>query len=267
MECFSPITIKDPRVPHMDRYIRVPCGKCLACRVKLTNHWFVRIYDELKTTTGYFITLTYDDEHLPFDKNGAPMVSKDDIQKFMKRFRKFLGVKGIRYFLCSEYGPNTFRPHYHMLLWNVPLKKEGLYLALLDTWHKGFVSVRAVTDSRIKYCVKYCLCETDLPEGLTPVFRLMSKGIGKDYVANRGYWHSGNLDHYYYPYGKFHYPLPRYFAERLYTSDERAEANIRWQSSLPVLETHEDFVNYELRKRDYESTVMKKYKKSRKKYG
>lgn len=48
-----------------------------------------------------------------------------DIQLFFKRLRKLVyadkhiseAQSYLRYFLVSEYGPTTFRPHYHMLLW------------------------------------------------------------------------------------------------------------------------------------------------------
>lgn len=39
-----------------------------------------------------------------------------DVQKFLKRFRKHLNKitdEKIKYYICSEYGPVRFRPHYH----------------------------------------------------------------------------------------------------------------------------------------------------------
>lgn len=45
-------------------------------------------------------------------------VSKRDIQLFLKRFRKVLSNysdEKIRYYVVSEYGPKTFRAHYHLL--------------------------------------------------------------------------------------------------------------------------------------------------------
>ena len=44
----------------------------------------------------------------------VPMLSKTDLQKFFKRLRKSYGKK-VRYFACGEYGPEHFRPHYHVL--------------------------------------------------------------------------------------------------------------------------------------------------------
>lgn len=51
---------------------------------------------------------------------GIPYVSKRDIQLYLKRLRKLLYEKFsyrpvFRYFIIAEYGPTTFRPHYHGL--------------------------------------------------------------------------------------------------------------------------------------------------------
>ncbi len=50
------------------------------------------------------------------------VVCKKDIQNFLKRCRRRLEYhyvgndnKSFRYFICSEYGPKTFRPHYHAI--------------------------------------------------------------------------------------------------------------------------------------------------------
>lgn len=48
-------------------------------------------------------------------------LSKRDIQLFLKILRKkiyerFQVFNSVRYFICGEYGPKTFRPHYHCLL-------------------------------------------------------------------------------------------------------------------------------------------------------
>lgn len=43
-----------------------------------------------------------------------PTLSKTDVQKFLKRLRKNYGKK-VRYFICGEYGPKSFKPHYHIL--------------------------------------------------------------------------------------------------------------------------------------------------------
>lgn len=54
-----------------------------------------------------FITLTYDDEHLPL---GMSLVPKD-LQDFLKRFRSRIAPIKVRYYGVGEYGDQTQRPH------------------------------------------------------------------------------------------------------------------------------------------------------------
>ena len=61
-----------------------------------------------------FLTLTYDDDHLP--PNGS--LVKSDLQKFFKRLRKNSGKK-MAYFACGEYGEQTARCHYHVILFGL----------------------------------------------------------------------------------------------------------------------------------------------------
>lgn len=103
-------------------FLEVPCGKCILCREKKANEWVSRGMAETQSSTNipYFITLTYNDNCLP--RNG---VRKRAAQLFMKRLRINLSREtgesfNLRFFLCSEYGSKTKRPHYHAILWNVP---------------------------------------------------------------------------------------------------------------------------------------------------
>lgn len=62
-----------------------------------------------------FITLSYNEKHLPEDMS----IDITHFQKFLKRYRKYLKAedeenpKPIRYFHCGEYGEENLRPHYH----------------------------------------------------------------------------------------------------------------------------------------------------------
>ena len=105
MQCTSPYWLKKEQ-------FEVPCGHCIADRIAYSREWTVRLMHELDDwDRAGFVTLTYDNEHLPCDGS----ISKDVMQKFLKRFRKRLDGAKIKYFLCGEYGDpkNTFRPHYH----------------------------------------------------------------------------------------------------------------------------------------------------------
>lgn len=96
---------------------QVPCGKCDECLAQHARHWAERCSLEAKKSKdNYFVTLTYNDNELP--PNG---LEKKHLQLFLKSLRKkFPGVK-IRFFGCGEYGSKTFRPHFHLILFNCPL--------------------------------------------------------------------------------------------------------------------------------------------------
>lgn len=93
--------------------LSLPCGQCVGCRLERSRQWAVRCVHEASLyEDNSFLTLTYDDDHLPRD--GSLHVS--DFQCFMKRLRKSIAPKRVRYYHCGEYGETTGRPHYHALL-------------------------------------------------------------------------------------------------------------------------------------------------------
>lgn len=135
-----------------------------------------------------FITLTYaeEPEHRGLDK--------EHFKKFMKRLRKALAPKKIRFFMCGEYGkvyqdndygspplPHPLqdgrealgRPHYHAIIFGHDFglshpEKEGLeihsvskaiYLykcpSLERIWGHGFVTVGEVTRESAAYTARY----------------------------------------------------------------------------------------------------------------
>ena len=70
--------------------IPLPCGKCLACKLSKAREWAVRcVLEASMYEENCFVTLTYDDEHLPTDH----LVSRKAIQDFIKRLRKYHKIK------------------------------------------------------------------------------------------------------------------------------------------------------------------------------
>ena len=99
----------------------------------------------------FFITLTYDDAHLPYNQS----LSVRDFQLFMKRLRKEFG-SGVRFFHCGEYGEKTGRPHYHAILFNCDFKDKKIHTVrnghrvyvsqqLNDIWGNGLTEIGSVT--------------------------------------------------------------------------------------------------------------------------
>ena len=85
MQCTAPITLFKVGKQYYPQGLQVPCGKCLACRIKNRKEWQIRMLHELNYhDDAVFLTLTYSDEYLP-DNN---TLVKRDLQLFIKRLRK-----------------------------------------------------------------------------------------------------------------------------------------------------------------------------------
>lgn len=110
-----------------DMPVTIACGKCIGCRLDYARNWAIRCYHEAQMWEhNCFITLTYDDDHLPVSHS----LELDHFQKFMKRLRKMfsdskvcpINAKAwsprIRFFHCGEYGARNSRPHYHACIFN-----------------------------------------------------------------------------------------------------------------------------------------------------
>lgn len=139
----------------------VPCGNCLGCDLERSRQWAVRCMHEASLhENNAFVTLTYDDEHLPaggsLDPSAFPL--------FMRRLRK--ESPGVRYFYCGEYGEELRRPHYHALLfgwWPADARRCGARgdhavfrsEALSRLWRCGFSEVGDVSFDSAAYVARY----------------------------------------------------------------------------------------------------------------
>lgn len=178
MKCISPIRLKDDK----GRIYYVPCQKCAWCRKSLRDQWVFRLQMEKKFNPyARFLTLTYDDDHIKFnvdDETGVmtPTLSKSDIGEFHKALWN-AGFK-FRFLVSGEYGPKTFRPHYH----GVYFSKERI--PFLDFWKNGAncTDYPAKVQS-FKYVLKYVLKGGFVPEGADPLFHTMSRrpGLGSQF--------------------------------------------------------------------------------------
>ena len=156
MSCINPVRIRSPY--REDKYIYVGCGQCAWCRKEKRDEWFIRFKVEQRDNLyTKFITLTYDDDNLPFylDEDTGECGyygNKEDCQKFIKRLRK-RGFK-FKYFLVSELGSSSDRLHYHALLFtNDDIKDSDVRSA----WFKGVTDTQDADDGCLKYVTKYIL--------------------------------------------------------------------------------------------------------------
>jgi len=139
----------------------IKCGQCSGCKLEKARQWALRIKHEASLhANNTFITLTYDNEHLP---PTGTLVLKH-WQDFMKRLRKKYSHKKLSFYHCGEYGEKQGRPHYHAIIFNhqfsdlipIPRKKDLHTSEILKTlWGKGYVSVGSVTFESASYVASY----------------------------------------------------------------------------------------------------------------
>lgn len=204
-------------------FIQIPCNCCTSCRLDYSRQWANRCMLELEYhKSAYFVTLTYDDFHVPIDyysdDQGEAFPSmtlrKRDLQLFMKRLRKQFG-DGIRFFAAGEYGSDTFRPHYHLIIFGLELNDLEVYKqqrgfiyynskSLQNIWSEnvgsnrcpeyvpyGYAVVAPVTWETCAYTARYVMKKLKGPSAefydrfaLEPPFTLMSRNPG---IAHQWY--------------------------------------------------------------------------------
>ena len=163
-----------------------------------------------------FVTLTYDEDHLP--PHASLVVS--DLQKFFKRLRKEVSSSGnsIRYFACGEYGDRFGRPHYHAIIFGLSQSKRDKDL-ISSKWPFGRCYYGSAEPDSIRYVAQYIdkkfsgdLAKTEYDEKnalLYFAFRLLV--LGKRTLKNReqltqmGYCTVRGVMH----------SLPRYYLNKL----------------------------------------------------
>lgn len=162
--------------------LQVPCGQCMSCRKAYASNWANRCMLEAKQHKfNYFVTLTYSDLNLIFapyyDRETGeitlqPTIDLDDVSAFLKRLREKWRVDythtGIRFFACGEYGEEFGRPHYHLILFNLPIydlrklpNADGKEMCqsniISELWNMGRVSIQPVNWRTCAYTARYCI--------------------------------------------------------------------------------------------------------------
>lgn len=227
--CLHPLRVRNKFTNEM---VTVPCGKCSACTSKRAYIMEQRLnMERLSWKYCLFVTLTYDNEHLPLLKmpeqnvlidtdakrihpikgvkivslvddlkkvhlyndatfaktkqfielqthhfGGVPYLSSVDIQRFIKRLRITIDRKyknyelqekntpSFRYFACAEYGPSTFRPHYHLLLFFSSAFIASYIQEFINTcWQYGYTDTSFVSECNSSYVASYVNSVAHLP--------------------------------------------------------------------------------------------------------
>lgn len=244
MKCFQPI-IQKLKTPIWSKYdnkfvetVILPCGKCAACINRKIMEWTFRLDNErINSAVTYFVTLTYNNYHVPINKYGKMELKKEHVQQFLKKlrydhdndpeygifedhyFKCDLKNEQIRYYAVGEYGTEKKRPHYHLVMYNTGKK------SIIDNWEYGEVDIQIPKSSQaIGYVIKYLhkRIYKITPKNVKPEFSLMSKGIGLSYVEKMKSWHKKNLDILYTSNETMtKIPMSRFYREKLFTEQER----------------------------------------------
>lgn len=194
----------------------IPCGECIQCRLHHAAEMADRCMVELPYhDNNWFVTFTYDNLHLPytlgypdFDTGEVSLCGTlfyEDLQLFFKRLRISLvrsgtaEQNGLCYMSCGEYGPRTLRPHYHAIVFGLPLfdlvpvKKSVQGFTYYDSdfltklWGNGRVVVAPVSWDTCAYVARY----TTKKLGKRPDFKDIPEELLKRYRIRNPYFYLG----------------------------------------------------------------------------
>lgn len=179
-------------LPDAFRALDLPCGQCTSCKLNKTRTWGIRIVHEVYyiwerwQLPSCFITLTYDEKHLPIDGSLVPK----HLQDFIKRLRERLRQENvfIRHYSIGEYGTTCVkhniqecikcgpiqRPHYHAIIMGYAFNDRRLVgnrmgnnvyesELLNDTWGMGFTELGSATFESAAYCARYLMKKINGP--------------------------------------------------------------------------------------------------------
>lgn len=166
-----------------ENILKLGCGQCIGCRLEYSRQWANRcILEAQEWKENYFITLTYNTENLPIkstiDTETGELIQKatlepKHLQKFMKDLRRhfeyYYNHKNIRFYGCGEYGSQGERPHYHIIIFNIPINDLKPYAknhigqvryqseTIEKIWKKGYIDVANVSWESCAYVARYML--------------------------------------------------------------------------------------------------------------
>lgn len=282
--CSTPLTIRRHEGEEWkisDQYVttrRVPCGKCVKCLKRRQAGWVFRLSEQLKVAeTAAFFTLTYGENQNPSTgklygnnppqtENGNDTLCKKDIQKFFKRLRKRTGLKNIKYFLTGEYGPTTFRPHYHAIIYNVPtywIQRSHLFAEKI--WTHGKVDIKPCNVATMTYTVSYFFKggfkPLDDSDDRQPNIQMQSQGLGINYIDRMEEFHQDRLDSTVTHPNGYLMAMPRYYRDRIFSDEQKYELN-RIAALVNEI-SWDDFANIDYKKQ-IEKIEMEDYQLQRK---
>lgn len=184
------------RKPYYHEGLPYGCGQCMPCRINRKREWTCRmVLESYAHQVSSFVTLTYDDDHIPMTSLGLATLDPGHVKNWLKRLRfKWSQISDtkLRYYLVGEYGDKTQRPHYHVALFGFPHCNYALHASTLqkscrcrgctlirDTWTDGFTTNGYLSSESAGYVASYVtkgMTKQDDPQlsGRHPEFARMS---------------------------------------------------------------------------------------------
>lgn len=274
---------------YSDDFMLVPCGQCMECRLAHAREWSNRCMMECQYhEQSLFLTLTYADEHLSkesttiYDEVTGEYLAdvhslvKKDLTDFLKRLRYYYN-KPIRYIACGEYGSNTYRPHFHLIVFGLNLSdlrilkrnyKGDIYYVsdfISKVWTYGHHIIGDVTPESCGYVARYTTKkllgkDSKLYDkyNIVPPYLVMSRnpGIGYQWLQD----HKETI----YKFdniilsssdGSISAGVPRYFRKRMELEDGDRFADYSLKREQRLLDSHKlEYYNFWS---DYDKVITK----------
>lgn len=212
MSCINPMEMKIKSQYKGIQTIKVDCRHCLNCLVKrqsqiefLAKKELLSVYQSGRSAS--FVTLTYDDNHIPYNENGFITLRRKDLQNWIKNMRRQMEYYGekvpFKYLYCGEYGDgthsttksgvSTHRPHYHVVFLGLSTSQVKKYTRKL--WKNGLCDIGELSAGGIRYLCKYMTKASPDKDvkafrdsvGVQNPFFYHSIGLAKDWIL-RNMW-------------------------------------------------------------------------------
>lgn len=226
-ELANNIVMHNRAVGSVSKAAVIPCGQCHECRLQRSRMWANRCIMEMSEypsddgiCRNWFVTLTYAPEHTDELRSVVDCMTlslhqpdgnkKDHLAMFnnavRQKWQRRYNHEGVRFYACGEYGGQKCRPHYHEILFNLPIDPKDLTFLfankfgdryyncdlLSEAWgDKGFVVISEANWSNAAYVARYIMkkqtgelgVEAYDKLGILPPFTRMSRmpGIGGAY--------------------------------------------------------------------------------------
>lgn len=246
-------------LPYSDSFGRpifVPCRTCPTCRSSRVSEWTQRLkYEFNHCSSASFVTLTYDDIHLEYefnDRSLPPSLRRRTFHRYIDSLRHwcqrevsknsqkiFYGVNPhFTYFACGEYGSDTNRPHYHVIIFGMNF--QTCRKIFKTTWKYGNVDVRPAQVGAIRYVLKYMhkqvfgkmIDDIYTSHYVEPPFFSFTPGIGSGLYSSHQYEIS--------KYGWFTNGAKKLFPNRYYSNKLSSFSDFSVKRRMRYLRDYED---------------------------